>query len=154
MWLGVELAGVDDREDFDGARNNAIDQDVVGMDDRLSRAGDAARAMEFRMLGQAIRRVLECRIQAQRRRLVARGDIVENLKQACFGRRVPDDRQRHLCRSRIAWTFAITSACGMRGAVEASAFSTLARTHASCASSSSVEANSETMGESFAMRGI
>jgi len=147
---------VDDREDFDGARRDAIDQDVVGMDHGLARIGNSAGAVKMGMRRQAIGSVVDRLAKASRGGGPVRGDIANDVAHV-LARGVAPDQWKHqgsLWRSRIACISAITCSCEMHGAVEASAFSTLARTQASCAASSSVEANSETMGESFAMGGI
>ena len=57
--------------------------------------------------------------------------------------RAGGERQVLRCRSMIARIPAITSSCGILGAVEAIARSTLARNHASCAAASSLVANSD-----------
>jgi hypothetical protein len=90
------LAGVDQREDLDRGVSDAVDQDVVGMDHRFAGARDAARAVEGRMIGQAIGGVLDCRVQASGRWFVAGTDIVEDVEQVGPGLVIPDDRQRHL----------------------------------------------------------
>ena len=123
---------MEDAQHFDHV-GDAIDEDVVGVDDRLARAGQAAGAVEKRMRGQAFRGVPDRGIEASRCGGITLGDIVENAEQVRGGLVCPDEGQGHfaLCFSMIAWAIAMTSSCGMRGAVDAIAFSTLARNHAS-----------------------
>lgn len=139
---------------FYGVSGDAIDQDIVGMDDDLARAGRAAWPVRVGMQRQIIGGVPNRSVEAIRRCLVAGTDIVKDVEQGCFGLIIPDDRQGHVYLSRTACALAITSPCGMRCLVEASARSTLARTHASCASASSLVANSDSMGVSLVMEKI
>ena len=50
--LGILLARVQDRKNLDRLAD-AIDEDVIGMDDRLPRAGHATGAVDQRVIGQA-----------------------------------------------------------------------------------------------------
>jgi len=135
---------------------HTIDEDVVGVDDGLARAGNTAGAVEVRMVGQAIGSVLYGIAEAQRGGWPAFCDVVDDVTQILTRLRAPDDRELHLAwwRSMIARISAMTSSCGMPGSLDAIAFSTLARNQASCASASSLVANSDSMGESLVMRGI
>lgn len=71
---------MEQRQHFDRVGRDAIDEDVVGVHHCLAGAGDAARAVEGGMLGQAIRSVADRGVQAVGRRLVAGADIVEDRK--------------------------------------------------------------------------
>ena len=107
--LGILLPSVQHGEDVDRLAD-AVDEDIVGVDDRLARAGDAAGAVEEWMVGEAIGSVPDRRAEAVGRRGVAIRDVAGDVVQvsACVGE--PDQRQRHRClaRSMIACISAIT----------------------------------------------
>jgi len=144
---GVTLASVEDGEDLDSLCD-AVDQQVVWMDQRLAGSGQPFAAVDIGVIGQVLRRMLDCGVKPLRGREVTRADVVEYVQQ--IARRIvrPDERkrQRGLCLSRIDCAIAITSACGMLGASDVIARSTLARNHASYAAASSLVANSDSMG--------
>lgn len=126
------LAGMHDAHHLDEVAN-AVDQDVVGMDHRFSRAGDATGPVEIGMIGQAFGGVADRRGEPRRRWRVSRIDEVDDGFEFLQRLRVPEDRphQRALRRSRMACTRAMASSCGMPGVLEANRGSILARNHAS-----------------------
>lgn len=148
---GILLAGVDERQYLDRLDRDAVDEDIIGVNHGFAHAGHAAGTMRIGMVGQIVGSVPDGGIEAFGRHFVARADIVEDGQEGRFGLVIPDDRQGHLYLSRTACALAMTASCGMRGLVEASARSTLARTHASWASASSVVANSDSIGVSLVM---
>lgn len=119
------------------------------MADRFARARRAAGAVSVRMAGQVTGGMAYSPIETVGHRLVAGADIVEGGQQGGFGLFIPYDLQDHLYLSRTACALAMTLSWAMRGLVEPSAVSTFARTHASCASASSLVANSDSMGVSL-----
>lgn len=142
---------MNERQYLDRLDPDAVDEDIIGMNHGFARAGRAAWAMRIGVVGQIVGSVPDGGIEALGRSFVARADIVEDGEEGRFGLVIPDDRQGHLYLSRTACALAMTASCGMRCLVDASARSTLARTHASWASASSVVANSDSMGVSLVM---
>lgn len=74
---------------------HAVDENVIGMDDRLARAGYATGAVDVGMVGQAVGGVLDGVAEAQRGGGPAFGDIVDDLVQVLTRLWPPDDPQRH-----------------------------------------------------------
>ena len=91
-------------------RADAIDQDVVGVDDRLARAGDAAWAVDQRVVGQSLGGVLDRRGDAIGGGRIAVGDVAGEVVKVLARLGTPEERQRHrhLARSMIARVSAIT----------------------------------------------
>lgn len=129
---GILLAGVEDGEHFDDV-GHPIDENVVGMDDRLARAGDAAGAMDQGMIGEALCGGPDRVADALGGDRVTQFDEIDNRFEILQRLRVPDqrDHQPFLRRSMMACIRAMTSSCGMPGALDARRDSILARNHAS-----------------------
>ena len=123
---------MEDGHHFDDL-GDAIDQDIVGMDNRLAGAGNAAGPIGMGMRGQLVCRVADgiadppcgCRVTCF--------DEIDDGLQILQRLRVLDEREHQSCawRSRMACILAMTSSCGMPGALSASRASILARNHAS-----------------------
>jgi hypothetical protein len=107
---GILLAGVEDGEDVDDVRSDAVDENVIGVNDRLARAGDATGTMDIRVVWQAIGGMLDHGFEPVRCGDVACGDIVEDVEEIGGGVVGPDDGERHFgrCRSMILRASAIT----------------------------------------------
>jgi hypothetical protein len=103
------LPGVQHGEDVDRLAD-AVDEDVVGMDDRLARAGDAAGAMDQRVIGEALGGVLNRRADAVGGGRIAMSDVCGDLVQVVPNLGTGNQRQRHRClaRSMMALISAIT----------------------------------------------
>ena len=129
-------------------RADAVDEDVIRVNDRFTRARDATWAMDEGVIGKAVGSVLDQRLQPIRRRHVPSGDVVQYVEEVRRRIVAPDDGQSHplRCRSMTLRAIAITSSCGVCDWVEAIARSTFARNQASCAAASSLVANSDSMG--------
>ncbi len=91
--LGILLAGVKKRQYLNAVGHDVIYKNVVGMNDRFARAGDAAWTMKVRMVGQAIGSMADGSADTVGRRRVPHFNIVDDLFEfsECAGS--PDDRQ-------------------------------------------------------------
>lgn len=99
-----------DGENVDGVRPDAMDQDVVGVDDRLACVGDATGAVNVRLIRKTVGRVLDRIGDAKRGDGVSIRYIGRQVVQVLTRLGTPEDRQRHLrmARSMIARVSAIT----------------------------------------------
>jgi hypothetical protein len=89
---GVTLAGVEDGEDLDRL-GDAVDEDIVGMDHRLAGAGDAAGAVEIRVLDDPARGVTYCHTQSPRSIGMSVSNIGRDIVQRPTCRWPPDQRE-------------------------------------------------------------
>lgn len=89
--LGILLPGVQHGEDVDRLAY-AIDKDVVGVNDRLARAGYATGAVDQRVIGEAFGGVLDRRADAVGGGGVAIGDVADDLVQVVPSLGTPDQR--------------------------------------------------------------
>jgi hypothetical protein len=74
----VLLARVQDRDNLDEGRLDVVDDHVIRMDHDFPRAGDSARAVQVRMLGQLGSSALDVVSQVKSRKLVAVSDVFDD----------------------------------------------------------------------------
>ena len=91
--LGILLAGVKKRQYLNPVGHDAIYKDVVGVNHRFARAGDAAWTMKIGMVGQAVGGVTDGRANTIGRHRVAHFDIVDDLFESSECAGSPDDRK-------------------------------------------------------------
>jgi len=75
----ILLASVEDGEDLDRI-GNAVDQQVVWMDHRLTGSGQPSGAVDVRVVGQVLRRMHNRGVQPLRGREIPRADIIKNVQ--------------------------------------------------------------------------
>ena len=75
------MAAVQDVNDFHSVRADAVDQQIIGVNHCLARCGNAAGAVEKRVIYKALRAGLNSRIQIKRGRSVPIGDVACNAPQ-------------------------------------------------------------------------
>ena len=93
MGSGILLAGVEERKYLNPVGHDAIHKDVIGVDHRFPRAGDAAGTMEIGMVGKPIGSVADSCAYPVGRRRVPHFDIVDNLFEFSESACSPDDRK-------------------------------------------------------------
>lgn len=84
---------MDDGQNLYDLGHDAIDEDIVGMHDRLARAREAARAVNIGMMGQALGSMSEQLAQACGRSGIAIGNIVDDGSGVLPGLGTPDEFQ-------------------------------------------------------------
>lgn len=106
----IVLAGVEDGDHLDGVRQYPIDQNIIGVDHRLARAGHPTGAVDVGMLRQALGGVADQGGQALRCQRIALADEGGDVEQVMARLGAPDQpqHQRRACPSRTAWRSAIT----------------------------------------------
>lgn len=87
---GVLLAGVHDCCDNDRILINTVDQQIVWMDDRLSRAGDPACAMHPREFQELFCRTIKQIFQPVCGIWIAVGYVTDNIVMICLSFTCPD----------------------------------------------------------------
>lgn len=91
--LGILLAGVMDGQHLYGVRSDAIDENIVGMDDRFPRARDATGPVHIGMIGQAIGRLAYDSANSLGGGWIVRFNIVDDIFEFSQRAGLPDDRQ-------------------------------------------------------------
>jgi len=105
-------------DDFDPVPADAVDENIVWVDDGFARSLDAARPIEERSLPQSFGAGFDCHLQAFRRSRIALGDIGNDRLKIVERARPPDQAQQGLLRAlafMIARTRFIASSCATLG---------------------------------------
>lgn len=100
---------MDESQHFYHVGGDVVDQDIVGMNHRLARAGDAAGTVDIGVVGQALGGVGDQFVQLSRRHRIAGRDIFENVEQIGLRLIAPNEGKAHLYLSMIARALTITS---------------------------------------------
>ena len=90
---GVLLAGVVDGQHFYDVRSDAIDENIVGMDDRFPGARDSARPIHIGMVRQAIGRLAYDSANSLGSGWIVRFNIVDDVFELSQRAGLPDNRQ-------------------------------------------------------------
>ena len=125
---------MNDVHDLDAFGRDTVDQDVVRMHDRFARAGDAAGAVDIRMLRQPFGTGFDGGDQASCGADITLGDIAKNSSGLFACGLTPDQPQDYEALRAaflmIARISAITSSCGTGGRGSASDAATFSCSHA------------------------